>query len=63
MTPEDFVRETLEDRGVSTFGKKGRCPEGGDRGIEGGNPPKAAALTAKYGGKFLCNLIRIVVIV
>jgi hypothetical protein len=30
--------------------------QGSDLGIEGRNPPKAAALTAKFGGKFPCNL-------
>lgn len=29
MTPEDFVKETLEDRSVSTFVEEGRCLEGG----------------------------------
>lgn len=29
--------------------------QGSDLGIEGRNPPKAAALPARFGGKFPCN--------
>lgn len=51
-----LILETIEGRSTDEGAACVGTDQGSHLGIEGRKPPKAAVLTAKFGGKFPCNL-------